>query len=295
MFSVAYSARFVHSVFFGSPARDLPRKPHEPTRGMLAPSALLVLACLLVGIFPQQTIGPALHLAVSSILGADTPEFSLKVWHGFTAPLFMSVLAFVGGILMYAWLHRRKARALAAGPWRVPVDGKRVFDTVMVLMVRASARSMGLIYSRRLQMQLLLVVVVAFASALVPLLGQTVVTESPLMPMQLDAVFAALWLVGGACAVGAAAEAKYRRPCHLPDIRLVLRAGSGVDADRRRSSHDGAAAARTAMDAAPDPAQRGATQGIEGARASCPGLRDCRGRRSRDGRSGPGNHDTTSR
>jgi multicomponent K+:H+ antiporter subunit A len=223
MFSVAYSARFVHSVFFGSPARDLPRKPHEPTRGMLAPSALLVLACLLVGIFPQQTIGPALHLAVSSILGADTPEFSLKVWHGFTAPLFMSVLAFVGGILMYAWLHRRKARALAAGPWRVPVDGKRVFDTVMVLMVRASARSMGLIYSRRLQMQLLLVVVVAFASALVPLLGQTVVTESPLMPMQLDAVFAALWLVGGACAVGAAAEAKYHRLA-----ALIMVGGAGL-------------------------------------------------------------------
>ena len=58
MFSVAYSARFVHSVFFGRAARDLPRAPHEPTRGMLAPSALLVLACLLVGIFPEQTIGP---------------------------------------------------------------------------------------------------------------------------------------------------------------------------------------------------------------------------------------------
>ena len=111
MFSVAYSARFIHSVFFGPPARDLPREPHEPTRGMLAPSALLVLACLLVGIFPEQTIGPSLQLAVRSILGAETPEFSLKVWHGFTTPLLMSVLALVGGGLMYAWLLRRRARA----------------------------------------------------------------------------------------------------------------------------------------------------------------------------------------
>ena len=48
--------------------------PHEPTRGMLAPSALLVLACVLVGIFPEQTIGPSLRLAVRSILGAETPS-----------------------------------------------------------------------------------------------------------------------------------------------------------------------------------------------------------------------------
>ena len=39
MFSVAYSMRFIHQVFFGPPADDLPRAPHEPTRGMLLPSA----------------------------------------------------------------------------------------------------------------------------------------------------------------------------------------------------------------------------------------------------------------
>ncbi|MET0985350.1 MAG: monovalent cation/H+ antiporter subunit A, partial [Steroidobacteraceae bacterium] len=210
MFSVAYSARFVHSVFFGPRAGDLPRVPHEPTRGMLAPSALLVLACLLVGVLPEQTIGPSLDLAVRSILGAQTPEFSLKLWHGFTTPVFMSVLALGGGGLMYRWLLRHKARALAATQWRPPVDGKRAFDTLMVLMARTSERLMSLISSRRLQAQLLLIVVVAFASALVPLLGQTV-TEGRRVPMHFDAVFAALWLVGGACAVGAAAQAKYHR------------------------------------------------------------------------------------
>jgi multicomponent K+:H+ antiporter subunit A len=127
-------------VFFGPPARDLPQEPHEPTRGMLAPSALLVLACLLVGVFPEQTIGPSLQLAVRSILGAETPEFSLKVWHGFTTPLFMSVLALVGGGLLYAWLLRHRARAVAVADWRAPVDGRRAFDTVMVLIVRTSER-----------------------------------------------------------------------------------------------------------------------------------------------------------
>ena len=32
----------------------------EPTRGMLFPSAVLVVACLLVGIMPAQTVGPLL-------------------------------------------------------------------------------------------------------------------------------------------------------------------------------------------------------------------------------------------
>jgi multicomponent K+:H+ antiporter subunit A len=210
MFSVAYSARFIHSVFFGPPARELPRQPHEPTRGMLAPSVLLVLACLLVGVLPEQTIGPSLQLAVRAILGADAPEFSLQIWHGFTTPLLMSVLALVGGALMYAWLLRHRARAVAVAQWRAPLDGKRTFEVVMVLMVRISERLMSFISSDRLQAQLLLIVVAAFASAVVPLLGHTILSRS-WPPMQFDGVFMALWLAGAACAIGAATQAKYHR------------------------------------------------------------------------------------
>ena len=105
------------------------------------------------------------------------------MWHGFTTPVLMSVLALGGGGLMYAWLLRHRARALVVAQWRPPLDGKRAFDVVMVLMVRTSERLLGLISSGRLQAQLLLIVVVAFASALVPLLGQTM-TEGRRVPMQ---------------------------------------------------------------------------------------------------------------
>ena len=37
MFSVAYSLRFIHGVFFGPPPADLPRTPHEPPRWMRVP------------------------------------------------------------------------------------------------------------------------------------------------------------------------------------------------------------------------------------------------------------------
>jgi multicomponent K+:H+ antiporter subunit A len=72
-FSVAYSLRFILQVFFGPAPRDLPRAPHEPPLRMLIPSAILVLACLVVGILPSFTLGPFLHSAVQSILGPDMP------------------------------------------------------------------------------------------------------------------------------------------------------------------------------------------------------------------------------
>ena len=57
MFSVAYSVRFIHEVFFGpSSAGSAAHAARADTR-MLVPGALLVLACLLVGIFPEQNGG----------------------------------------------------------------------------------------------------------------------------------------------------------------------------------------------------------------------------------------------
>jgi multicomponent K+:H+ antiporter subunit A len=222
MFSVAYSARFIHSVFFGGRADDLPRTPHEPTRGMLAPSAFLVLACLLVGIFPQQTIGPSLRLAVGSILGTGVPEFSLKIWHGFTAPVLMSVFALFGGSLMYFVLLRQRKHALTGAPWRMPIDGKRAYRLGMAVIIRASERMTHLISSRRLQTQLLLIVVVAFVSALVPLLGHTfALGDRALMPF--DPIFAGLWLIGGACAIAAASQAKFHRLA-----ALIMVGGAGL-------------------------------------------------------------------
>ncbi|MGH8697576.1 MAG: proton-conducting transporter membrane subunit, partial [Burkholderiales bacterium] len=59
-FSVAYSLRFIREVFFGPAPTDLPRTPHEPPRWMRFPIEALVLACVVVGVFPAVTIGPAL-------------------------------------------------------------------------------------------------------------------------------------------------------------------------------------------------------------------------------------------
>ena len=45
-FSVAYSLRFIHGVFFGPQPTNLPRKPQEAPRWMRFPIELLVVACV---------------------------------------------------------------------------------------------------------------------------------------------------------------------------------------------------------------------------------------------------------
>ncbi len=101
MLAVAYSSRFVHDVFFNGEPIDLPRQPHEPPRWMRAPIELLVLLCLLVGIFPGWTVGPLLDAAAAATLQDTIPSFRLALWHGFNQPLLMSTLALAGGVLIY--------------------------------------------------------------------------------------------------------------------------------------------------------------------------------------------------
>jgi multicomponent K+:H+ antiporter subunit A len=100
--AVAYSARFIHDVFFNGAPIDLPRQPHEPPRWLRAPIEVLVVACLLVGIFPEWSVAPLLRVAAGAVLQGPLPEFRLALWHGFNMPFVMSLAALAGGVLVYA-------------------------------------------------------------------------------------------------------------------------------------------------------------------------------------------------
>ncbi|WP_421683951.1 monovalent cation/H+ antiporter subunit A [Stutzerimonas urumqiensis] len=110
VFSVAYSLRFIHDVFFNGDPIDLPKyPPHEPARYMKIPVEILVLVCLLVGILPAYTVAPLLDAAVFASLNGVVPPYSLAIWHGLSLPLYMSLMALGGGILVYSarkWLFR---------------------------------------------------------------------------------------------------------------------------------------------------------------------------------------------
>lgn len=208
VFSVAYSLRLIHRVFFGKLAQDLPHAPHEPTRWMLLPSALLVAACVLVGVFPEFVIGPYLRTATGAILGVNAPTYSLAVWHGFNAPLAMSLVALGGGVSLYvAVLTRRRVTTV---PLLEAINGRHLFDVTLTTLTSGADRALRRLSSSRLQMQLLLIFVVALGGALLLVKPFAIGWGSrPLLP--LDPAFALLWLVGGACALAVAWQAKYHR------------------------------------------------------------------------------------
>ena len=102
IFAVAYSLRFIHDVFFNGEPIDLPRTPHEPPHWMKVPVEVLVALCLLVGILPALTVEPILALAAGAVLQAPVPDHDLAIWHGFNPALWMSVIALIGGVALYA-------------------------------------------------------------------------------------------------------------------------------------------------------------------------------------------------
>ena len=222
-FSVAYSLRFIHGVFFGPPPTDLPRMPHEPPHWMRFPVEFLVLACLLVGILPAMTIKPFLASAVRAVLGPDTPPYSLAVWHGFSEPLLMSVIALAGGILLYWLLQRHLAKGIEGPPLMRRLKGQRIFERVLVTLSWKWARSLERLFgTQRLQPQLRLLVSFAVLVALWPLYRQGL--EAGSRPgTAFDPAFLLLWIVGGLCAIGAAYQAKYHRLA-----AMVLLGGAGL-------------------------------------------------------------------
>ena len=221
IFSVAYSLRFI-SVFFGPLATDLPRAPHEPPRWMRFPAECLVVLCILVGIMPERAVGAVLGVAAHSVLGARMPAYDLGIWHGFNLPLLMSVVALVGGILLYFLLRRYFN---LADRTRVPVlhrfKGAQAYENTMLALSQAANWLVRWSGTNRLQPQLL---VMMLALVAVPLL---LVRPMPGLPelrvADFDPLFAMLWLIGATCAVVAAWQAKYHRL-----VALALVSGVGV-------------------------------------------------------------------
>ncbi|WP_445426138.1 monovalent cation/H+ antiporter subunit A [Alishewanella sp. HL-SH06] len=106
VFSVAYSLRLIHDVFFNGEPRGLTKTPHEPPHLMRLPVEILVVLCIVIGLFPVWAVGALLQSAAGAVLGGEVPAYSLALWHGVNLPLFMSVVAISGGLLIYSYRKR---------------------------------------------------------------------------------------------------------------------------------------------------------------------------------------------
>ncbi|MDE2600233.1 MAG: monovalent cation/H+ antiporter subunit A [Rhodocyclaceae bacterium] len=221
IFSVTYSLRFIN-VFFGRRQVELPRQPHEPPRWMRFPVELLVLLCLIVGVLPGFSVERILHSAVSSVLGAQTPDYDLAVWHGFNIPLLMSVAALVGGMLFYRLLRRRFNPDLRDNvPLIHRFSGAQAYENVMSGLSVSADFLLGLFGTTRLQPQILCMI--AAMAAVIAVLGLPSSRHLADPFANLDPLFALLLAIGCICAVAAAWQAKYHRLA-----ALALLGGTGI-------------------------------------------------------------------
>jgi multicomponent K+:H+ antiporter subunit A len=206
IFAVAYSARFIHDVFFNGKPVNLPiYPPHEPPRYMKIPVEILVFACIMVGMFPAVSVGPLLYAAAHATLGGEVPDYQLAVIHGFNLPLIMSFAAFFGGLIMYS--QRQKFFDFHAR--FKEIDEKAVFEAIVLRIVDLANGFTARIENGSLQRYAMLLVVSVLAVAAMPLLDLGIfVGETGLSPVDWPTAIAAGVLI--ICALLTAAVHRQR-------------------------------------------------------------------------------------
>ncbi|MBC7942648.1 MAG: monovalent cation/H+ antiporter subunit A, partial [Chitinophagaceae bacterium] len=169
LFSMAYSLRLVHDLFFNGPPKDLAAAhPHGPSWGMKAPVLLLVIVCIAVGLAPMVIAGPMVQVAATAALGRPAPAFSLALWHGLNLPLLMSAIAVAGGAALYAGLaHGGRLHRYLPGAY----SGKGVFTMLIDGIFRCAGLFTSRIENGSLQRYAAWMVAAAIAVAAWPLLA----------------------------------------------------------------------------------------------------------------------------
>ena len=128
LLSAAYSFRYVAHVFLGPVRDDYPSHPHDPGVGMWWPPALLVALVIGIGVAPFLA-EPLVVMVTKAVIGgtAEMPYAHLKIWHGVTPALWMSVVAVLGGLVLLA-LQRPLARVWDTTP---RPEAKDIFDWIV--------------------------------------------------------------------------------------------------------------------------------------------------------------------
>ncbi|MEN8990857.1 monovalent cation/H+ antiporter subunit A [Avibacterium paragallinarum] len=182
IFAVAYSVRLVHGVFFDGPlGKEVPNKEaHEPPFGMRAPATLLAALCILVGLFPALLVEHIVNsTARASIQNSAFEGTHLAIWHGLNAPLLMSVIALLGGLIFYFALAKGgKLRRIDLDPLLGRLQGKILFDLFLKHLLLSSRKFRRFTENGKLQSYLLWILIFSVAIVIVPFWLQGIGTGS---------------------------------------------------------------------------------------------------------------------
>ena len=198
--AVAYSLRFIHDVFFNGEPRDLPKLPHEPPRWMKVPVEILVVLCVGVGMFPNYTVRPLLEAAAGAVLQQPLPEFSLSIWHGFTPPLIMSLIAMGAGIALYGG---RKWVISVHDRLPLQLNGKLMAERMLEGLFNLGAKIDRLLDNRSLQRYNFLLLISAVAIGVFALQGETLFGSGEATPASIPALVGGFLLAAGSVTTAA--------------------------------------------------------------------------------------------
>jgi len=134
LFSAAYCFRMIGHTFLGKKRapESYPAKPHDPGAGLWLPPAILVVLVVVIGVAPFLVQDFVILIAKAVIGDAAVLEVKyIKIWHGFVPPLFMSIAAIVGGLIVVA-LFKPLSRLWEAAP---RPEAKTIFDDIIATFV----------------------------------------------------------------------------------------------------------------------------------------------------------------
>jgi multicomponent K+:H+ antiporter subunit A len=135
LLSAAYSARLAFATYLGRRHAYAAGTPHDPSVGLWAPVAALVVPVLVIGLWPQFVAGGLVQRTAQAVVGPMPLRFEpLAIWHGLTLPLLMSVIALAGGLLLL-WAHAPldRLRGLLPRP-----EAKTMFEVTIAASARAA-------------------------------------------------------------------------------------------------------------------------------------------------------------
>ena len=206
IFAVMYSIRLVHGVFLdGEVGQHVPNKSaHEPPFGMHLPAIILAILCILIGIFPALLAGDLVNSVTrASLIQPSFAGTHLSIWHGFNAPLIMSLIALVGGSLFYFALAKNgRLRKIDLDPYLGQFQGKILFDLFLKHLLLTSRKIKRLTETGSLQNYLLLIVLFSLFMVSLPLFNQGLstgtreLTHAPWVAVVLWlTLFSACWMM----------------------------------------------------------------------------------------------------
>ncbi|MQQ09992.1 monovalent cation/H+ antiporter subunit A [Epibacterium sp. SM1979] len=182
LFSAAYSFRYIGHVFLGPKREDYPGHPHDPGFGMWAAPAFLVVLVVLIGLFSGKIAEPLVQVVADAVT-QQHPHVHLKLWHGVTPALYMSIFAVVGGLLALL-AHGRLEAIWNALP---RPEAKVIFDHIIAALTFVADRMTAGLHNGSITRYSLVMILfctgvsyVAFDSGTLPAATRTVQEAGPL-------------------------------------------------------------------------------------------------------------------